>query len=173
MGLSIITTVATVALLVASAAAAHAQGRVAGRVLDQTGAVLPGVAIDLVVNKTELTTSSDDEGRYRFESVPAGTGELTFRLLNFGVLRRLVTVTNGASVTSENVLSLSLNADVVVTGSATFRNIADVENPAENLVGIASSASQGAVTARVIDAASLEAARRSARDRAGHGHQPA
>ena len=50
------------------------------------------------------------------------------------------------------VLHLSLSADVTVTGKRTFANLADVENPAENLVGIAQSASQGAITARQLDA---------------------
>ena len=131
------------------------------------------MAIDLVVNKTEMTTTTDGNGHYLFEGVPAGTGELTFRLLNFGVLRRLVSVTRGNTVTSDNVLNLALNADVIVTGSTTFRNIADVENPAENLVGIASSASEGAVTAEQLEASPAEKTGRSARDRAGDGHQPA
>ena len=39
---------------------AQATGRVSGRVLDQTGAALPGVAIDLVVNSRELTTTTDE-----------------------------------------------------------------------------------------------------------------
>ncbi len=39
---------------------AQAMGRVLGRVLDQTGATLPGVAIDLVVNYCELTAVTDD-----------------------------------------------------------------------------------------------------------------
>lgn len=138
-------------LLFASAASVQAQGIVAGRVTDQTGAVLPGVAIDLVIDRTELTTTTDASGRYRFDPVPPGTGELTFRLLNFGVLRRAISITAGDIVTSDNVLTLALNADVIVTGSRTFRNIVDVENPGENLVGIASSASQGAVTAEQID----------------------
>ena len=103
--------------------------------------------IDLVVNKTELTTTTDEDGRYQFDGVPSGKGELTFRLLNFGVLRRAVNISNGAALPFDHVLSLALSADVVVTGSATFRNIVDVENPADNLVGIAASASQGAVTA--------------------------
>ena len=49
------------------------------------------------------------------------------------------------------VLHLSLNAEVTVTGKRTFANLADVENPAENLVGVAQSASQGAITARQLD----------------------
>ena len=152
MGHRILILATVVAVLpIASAANAQAQGRVVGRVIDQTGAVLPGVAIDLVVDKTEMTTTTDGNGHYLFEGVPAGTGELTFRLLDFGVLRRLVSVTYGKTVTSDNVLNLALNADVIVTGSSTFRNIADVENPAENLVGIASSASEGAVTAEQLE----------------------
>jgi hypothetical protein len=67
---------------------AQSTGRVSGRVLDQTGAVLPGVVIDLLVNSRELTTTSDDGGHYRFDDVPPGNAELTFRLLNFSVLRR-------------------------------------------------------------------------------------
>ena len=96
---------------------AQAPGRVSGRVLDQTGAALPGVAIDLVVNSRELTAVTDDTGAYRFDAVPAGSAELTFRLLNFSVLRRSVSVTNGASVNADVVLTLSLSADVIVTGT--------------------------------------------------------
>ncbi|MEO8257693.1 MAG: TonB-dependent receptor [Acidobacteriota bacterium] len=119
--------------------------------LDQTGAVLPGVAVDLVVNSRELTAVTDDAGAYRFDTVPLGSAELTFRLLNFSVLRKSVAVTNGAPAIVDAELTLSLSADVIVTGTRTFRNVADVEDPAANLVGIASSASQGAVTAAQID----------------------
>ena len=115
---------------------AQASGRIIGRVLDQTGAVLPGVRIDLFVNDHELgTTTTDSDGSYRFDDVPAGPAELIGRLLNFSVIRRTVAVTAGQSVTADIAMTLSLNADVVVTGARTFRNIAEVENPAENLVG--------------------------------------
>jgi hypothetical protein len=134
------------------ASPALAQGRVAGRVLDQTGGVLSGVTIDLAAQASELTTTTDAEGRYRFDGVPPGAAELTYRLLDFGVLRRTVMVTDGSGVTADVVLTLALNADVLVTAATTFRNIADVENPAENLVGIAAAASQGAVTAAQLEA---------------------
>ena len=106
--LSITTTIATLLLLPAGAGQAEAQGRVAGRVIDQTGAVLPGVAIDLVVNMTELTTTTDAAGRYQFDSVPTGQAELTYRLLNFSVLRREVAVASGAVVDAEVALALAL-----------------------------------------------------------------
>ena len=48
----------TTALVLGSAFPALAQaGRIIGRVLDQTGAVLPGVTIDLIVQRTELTST--------------------------------------------------------------------------------------------------------------------
>jgi hypothetical protein len=146
------TTVATLFLLTAVCAEqAQAQSRVAGRVLDQTGAVLPGVAIDLVVNATKQTTTTDAGGRFRFDSVPAGDAELTFRMLDFSVLRRSLEVTSEPVVTPDVVLTLSLNADVIVTAPKTFRNLAEIENPRENLVGIAAAASQGAVTAAQLE----------------------
>ncbi len=139
------------AFVIACAWPLHAQSvRVAGRVIDQTGAVLPGVTIDLVSGATEFTATTDDEGRYLFEGVPAGSAELTFRLLNFSVQRKTVEIS--AAPMPDTVLTLSLNADVVVTGTRTFRNIADVENPAESLLGLAASASQGAVTAAQLEA---------------------
>jgi hypothetical protein len=131
---------------------AQSTGLIVGRVLDQTGAPLPGVAVDLIVNNRELTATTDDAGGYRFHDVPPGNGELTFRLLNFSVLRLSITVASGATVTANVVLTLSLSADVIVTATTTFRNVADVEDPAANLVGIAQSASQGAVTAAQLDA---------------------
>jgi hypothetical protein len=136
-------------------APAQSTGRVSGRVLDQTGAALPGVAIELIVHARELTTTTDEAGTYRFDEVPPGNAELTFRLLDFSVLRRTVGVTGGASVTADATLTLSLSADVIVTGTSTFRNVADVEDPAANLVGIAAAASQGAVTATELDARPL------------------
>jgi len=54
-------------------------------------------------------------------------------------------------MTVDAVLALSLSADVVVVAKRTFANLADVDHPAENLVGIAQSASQGAITAQQLD----------------------
>ena len=48
-------------------------------------------------------------------------------------------------------LHLALSADVTVTGMRTFANLADLEDPAGNLVGVAQSASQGAITSRQLD----------------------
>src|SRR5688500_1209920 len=142
-------------LLASSASAQTGGGVVAGRVSDETGGVLPGVTVDLHSGGIERETVTGPDGTYRIENVPAGAAEVTFKMINFTVVRRMVTVTAGQPVTADAVLNLSLTADIVVTGSRTFRNIADLENPAENLVGVASSASQGAITAQQLEARPL------------------
>lgn len=148
-------TFAAALLFVLSAAEAFAQsGVIAGQVMDETGGVLPGVTVDVHAGANELTATTDGEGRYRIQNIPAGPAEITFKLINFVLVRRDVTVA-AAPIRADAVLRLSLSADVVVTGTRTFRNIADLENPAENLVGVASAASQGAITARQLEARPL------------------
>ena len=133
---------------------AHAQssGTIAGRIADETGGVLPGVTVDLHSEGIETFTVTNETGDYRIDNVPPGPAELTFKLINFTLVRRTVSVTAGQTVTADAMLGISLTADVVVTGTRTFRNIADLENPAENLVGVASAASQGAITAKQLEA---------------------
>ena len=140
-------------LLAAPAAFAQTGGSVAGLVIDETGGTLPGVTVDLHSGAVELTTTTELDGTYRFDHVPPGRAELTFKLINFGLLRRTLDVrANQTERADVVVMRISLSADVVVTGTRTFRNIADLENPAENLVGIASAASQGAITAAQLEA---------------------
>lgn len=133
-------------------ASARTGGTITGRVADETGGVLPGVTIDLHAEGMETTVVTDNTGDYRIDDVPPGPVDLAFKLINFTTVRRTLNITAGQTVTANAVLGLSLTADVVVTGSRTFRNIADLENPAENLVGIASAASQGAITAAQLEA---------------------
>ena len=140
------------AMTLAAASVAAQTGAVAGSVKDETGGILPGVAVELrgSSGSPQLTTS-DQRGDYRFDTVPPGRYTVTFSLINFAGTRREVTV-QAAAVRADAVLHLALNADVTVTGRNTFANLADVSDPAENLVGIAQSSSQGAITARQLDA---------------------
>jgi hypothetical protein len=144
-------TVIAIWTLLSVPAFAQDTGAIAGRIVDQTGAVLPGVTIELVSSTGETNTVSDHSGSYRFDRVPAGPVEVTFRLINFTVLRKTTAVRTGDVSMVDAVLQLSLRADVIVTGTSTFRNSADIPNPAENLVGIAASASQGAITAAQLE----------------------
>jgi len=132
------------------AAPAGAQ-TVAGRVTDQTGGVLPGVSVGLVTAAGAQTAVTDASGDFRFDHVEPGAAELTYRLINFTVLRRSLVVGEREITPASAVLTLALSADVVVTGARTFRNVADIGRPAESLVGIAASSSQGAITAAQLD----------------------
>ena len=82
---------ALVAMLLSSAtvspALAQGAGVVSGTVSDETGGVLPGVSMTLQpAGAAALETVTDDQGRYRFENVPAGPAEITFRLINFSTV---------------------------------------------------------------------------------------
>jgi hypothetical protein len=138
--------------LVCRPAWAQAGGVVTGRVTDETGGVLPGVTVDLHSGDNDLTTATDQRGDFRFDNVPPGAAEVTFKLINFGLIRRPLQIAAGQTLTANAVLTLAVTADVVVTGTRTFRNIADLENPTETLIGVASAASQGAITARQLEA---------------------
>ena len=126
---------------------------VAGTVVDETGGALPGVAVQLRAPAgTARETTTDSRGHYAFAAVAAGSHQLVFGLVNFGGSRRDLTIPAAGTVRADVALHLALNADVTVTGKRTFTNLADAADPAGNLIGIAQSASQGAITARQLDA---------------------
>src|SRR5437016_9352073 len=121
--------------------------RITGVVRDETGGALPGVSVELR-NERELVSQAvtDTQGAYRLEHLAPGRVHLSFALINFAVVRRDVDVAAFDDVQLNPVLHLALSADITVTGKGTFTNLADAENPTQNLVGIAQSASQGAIT---------------------------
>ena len=135
--------------LVCLCAGAARAAEISGTVRDVSGGVLPGVTVDVRRAATTRTAVTDEQGSYRIDGLEGGRYQMAFSLINFATVRREIDVQ--ASTRVDIVLPLALNADVTVTGKRTFANLADVENPAENLVGIAQSASQGAVTARQLD----------------------
>jgi hypothetical protein len=136
-------------LFVSAPAWAQVTGSVTGTVSDETGGILPGVSVTLTAagSQTLRETVTDATGTYRFDNVPAGAAEVTFRLINFSTGRRPVTVTAGATATANARMQVATSADIVITAPRTFRNLAELENPAENLVGVASAGSEGAITA--------------------------
>jgi len=145
-------TLGLIAALMASDASAAAQSEIIGSVRDETGGALPGVVVELREASTSQQTVTDAEGAYRFSPAAPGRAQLSFALVNFAIARRDVTIAAAGTLRVETTLHLSLGADVTVTAKSTFTNLADAENPAQNLVGIAQSASQGAITARQLDA---------------------
>ena len=150
---AILPVLCVIAFLLLAATAVRAQSAgLSGVVTDETGGRLPGVDVRVKGAAADpLVALTDAAGRFVFADVPAGSAQLTFSMLNFGTVRREVTVPVSGRVEADVVLHYVLSADVTVTGTRTFVNLADMENPAENLVGIAQSASQGAITARQLE----------------------
>ena len=126
-------------------------GVVAGRVTDHGGGPLPGVAIHLSSSGTTASGSSSAAGEYRFEGVRPGRYRLSFAMLGFADYRQDITVGAGGSTQLDVSLHLALQTEVTVTGRSTFRNLAEIEHPESNLVGLAAAASEGAVTARQLE----------------------
>ena len=142
--------------------------------MNQTGAPLAGVSIDLRGGPTARATVSDENGGYRFEGLPPGTYEAAFSLMNFGTLKLgAIALPDTGTVTANARLALTLSADVTVTGKGSFVNLADVEDARSEpgrrrLLGVA-----GRGHGRQLEHAADHARRRGARDRAGPHHQPA
>jgi hypothetical protein len=129
-------------------ASAQSGTTVSGVVSDETGGVLPGVSVGLIRagEAAPTETVTDGEGRYRFDNVAPGAVEIEFRLINFSYVRRQLTI-GTTPVTANATMLVAASADITITAPRTFRNLAEIENPAENLVGVASAGSEGAITA--------------------------
>lgn len=135
-------------------ARAQAQtGQVGGFVADETGGALPGVTIELQ-NKAggdPIVAVTGPAGDYKVENVPQGKYDVAFSMIGFGrQIRRDIDVGRGMTRV-EAVMHLALSTEVTVSGKRTFVNLADAEDPAQDLMGIAESASQGAITARQLE----------------------
>src|SRR5262249_40931338 len=129
---------------------------VSGTVRDETGGVLPGISVALTGRgENPIVSVTDSRGEHRFDRIPAGRDELSLALVNFRPFRRDVT-RMATAPRVDVVLHLALSADVTVTGKRTFTNLADAENPAETLVGVAQSASQGAIIAKQLGTRPIE-----------------
>jgi hypothetical protein len=64
---------------------AQTRGTLSGNIQDQSGAVVPGVAVTINSTQTgeEFTAISDTQGGYKFPSIPLGTYNLTIQLTGF------------------------------------------------------------------------------------------
>ena len=113
-------------ILVAAAAAVPAwaqdsRGRVQGTIVDQTGAVVPGVSVALANDATGITVTrqSGENGRYLFDQVDPGSYTLTASLAGFAtVVQKNVRLHQRGDVTADIQLKLSdLKETVTVVDS--------------------------------------------------------
>jgi outer membrane receptor for ferrienterochelin and colicins len=110
------------ALLLAFPLSAQAQtaGTVSGTVVDESGAALPGVNVQLSGPGTNKFETTGADGTYSFSGVPAGSHKLTVSLIGFGTATQDgVAVTEGGTAQVPPVtLKIALRGEeVVVTAS--------------------------------------------------------
>lgn len=106
--------VALLLLAVMAAAQTLGSGTIAGVVRDSSGAVLPGVTVEVsspaLIEKVRSVVS-DDQGRYQVIDLRPGTYTVVFSLGGFGTVRREgIQLTTGFTAT--------VNADLTVGGLA-------------------------------------------------------
>ena len=97
-------------------------GTVVGTVKDASGAILPGVTVTVSGEKIvgSQTTTTNEQGFYRFASLPPGGYEIVFKLPGFSTLRRQgVKLSVGATEEVSAELKVSQMAEeVTVTDDA-------------------------------------------------------
>jgi hypothetical protein len=105
-----------------SAFAQIGQGRLAGIVTDNQGAVLPGVTVTasspaLIGVRTAVTEA---DGKYLFPGMPSGTYKLTFELQGFRKMEREnIAVVLGQTISADAQLQIGGVAEnVTVTGDS-------------------------------------------------------
>ena len=111
-----------------SAAPAAAQdGEIAGRVTDETGAVLPGATVTLSGPDEARVTQSDGSGDYVFPAVSPGAYSLTAGLSGFsdGTLEGIVVVNELVEAPPLMLPIASFGDTVVVTASRTAVRVVD------------------------------------------------
>ncbi|PYQ00140.1 MAG: hypothetical protein DMF82_22905, partial [Acidobacteria bacterium] len=69
---------------------AGSTGSIQGQVVDESGAIVPGVSVTATspVLLVPQTTTSNGQGLYRFPGLPAGTYKLTFEMPGFRTVNR-------------------------------------------------------------------------------------
>ncbi len=107
-------------LAVAPLILAQTTGEIRGQVKDSTGAVLPGVSVEVKSPALQgaKTAITGPDGSYRVSLLPPGEYTVTFSLAGFGPVRKNVAVQLDKTVVVEGTLSLSTTAEVTVSGAA-------------------------------------------------------
>jgi hypothetical protein len=104
-------------------------GELEGRVVDASGAVLPGVTVSLSGPAVMgiVTATTNDHGQYRFPAVSSGTYKLSFKLVGFGTVERDgIVVPVRSTVTVDSQLKVADVQEVITVTEAS--PVVDVEN---------------------------------------------
>jgi hypothetical protein len=111
------------AMVLVAPAAAYAQATIAGVVKDTSGAVLPGVSVEVAspaLTEKVRTAVTDGSGQYRIVALPPGTYTVSFTLQGFNTVRREgIQLTGTLTATVDTDLRVgALEETVTVTGES-------------------------------------------------------
>jgi hypothetical protein len=109
-------------LMLLPAAALAQEGQIAGTIRDASGAVMPGVLVEVtspaLIEKTRSTTS-DDSGQYRITNLPVGTYSITFTLEGFSKQQRDdIVLTSGFTAPINAVMAVGQQSETVTVVAA-------------------------------------------------------
>jgi hypothetical protein len=109
--------------LVSTSAAAQGTAAIIGQVIDESGAVLPGVTVTATgpaLQVPQVTDATNAQGEYRLAPLPIGTYEVRYDLAGFGSARQQnVRLTVGFTARIDMTLRVaSLEESVTVSGAA-------------------------------------------------------
>lgn len=118
--------------LVLLPAAALAQSTIAGQVLDDTGAALPGVMVEAAsaaLIEGSRSAVTDGQGRYAIINLRAGVYSVTFVLQGFGkVVREGIELPSNFTATVNATLNVgSIQETVTVTGASPVVDVQQVQ----------------------------------------------
>ena len=118
--------------------AQRTRGSIGGRVVDDTGGVIPGVAVTAanVATGVDLSTVSNDTGTYRINYVEPGEYELTVSLHGFKTIKQTVQLRTGDALLLDFTLevgevteevTVQAQAPLLQSSNATLSNLIDNE----------------------------------------------
>jgi Carboxypeptidase regulatory-like domain/TonB-dependent Receptor Plug Domain len=106
--------------LLPSAFAQGAKGSIYGKVVDESGAVMPGATVTLKgANIGAMTTSASAQGDFRFLNLDSGTYKMTVALTGFGTQNRDVNVNAGVNVDLRFHLKVAAVEETITVSSET------------------------------------------------------
>src|SRR5678815_4428179 len=114
-------TLLVIVTTVATATAQQTTGNIAGRVLDEQKAAVPGATVTAKNSSTGFTRSevSDTEGLYRITGLPAGTYALTIEMSGFQSQSHTVVVNVSETRTADFEIAVAkVSENVTVTAEA-------------------------------------------------------
>ena len=114
-------------------------GQVRGRLFDSSGALLPGVSVQLAVGRYRATLVSDSSGTFTFSGVPNGDVVVTSVLSGFNTSSVTFPFDGRPRRVEIQMDVASITESVTVTGEAALidvRKDAEAEPPSQNVVNL-------------------------------------